>query len=201
MFCTVEDVSALLMLEIDDNDEISACMRAIDEVTEAIKNYCHQEIEQVDDDEITIDGHGGTRIFLPELPVTEVSAVEEDGVLLTAGTDYKLGQYGILYRVNGYWSKGVQNYTITYTHGLETIPDDLKGVCVRAASRIYQAGLRAKSQNGVIGVANMALGDYQVGYASESGGGVSEGVMGVSAARMLLLSEKDILNRYRDKRL
>ena len=48
-----------------------------------------------------------------------------------------------------------------------------------------------------MGVSNMALGDYQVGYASEAGGGVGEGVMGVSAARMLLLSEKDILNRYR----
>jgi len=48
-----------------------------------------------------------------------------------------------------------------------------------------------------VGVANMALGDYQVGYASEAGGGIGEGVMGVSAARMLLLSEKDILNRYR----
>ena len=201
MFCAVEDVSALLMLEINDTDEISACLRAIDEVTEAIKNYCHQVIEQVEDDEITIDGHGGTRIFLPELPVTEVSAVEEDGDLLTENTDYKLGENGVLHRLNGYWKAGVQNYVITYTHGLATIPDDLMGVCVRAASRIYQAGLRAKSQNGIVGIANMALGDYQVGYASEAGGGISEGLMGVSAARMLLLSEKDILNRYRYKRL
>jgi len=31
------------------------------------------------------------------------------------------------------------------------------------------------------------------------GGGIGEGVMGASAARMLLRSEKDILNRYRLK--
>lgn len=201
MFCAVEDVSALLMLEIDDTDEISACTRAIEEATASIQNYCQQVIEYVTDDEITVDGHGGRKIFLPELPVISVGAVEEDGVLLTANTDYQLGQHGILYRLNGYWKAGVQNYTITYTHGLATIPDDLLGVCVRAASRIYQAGLKAKSQAGIIGVANVALGDYQVGYASEAGGGVSEGVMGVSAARMLLLSEKDILNRYRYTRL
>jgi len=36
-----------------------------------------------------------------------------------------------------------------------------------------------------------------VSYASEVGGGVGEGLMGVSGARMLLLSEKDILDRYR----
>ncbi len=201
MFCAVEDVSALLMLEIDDADEVTACTRAIEEATASIQNYCQQVIEYVSNEKITVDGHGGRKIFLPELPVLSVGAVEEDGDLLTVNTDYKLGENGILHRLNGYWQAGVQNYEITYTHGLATIPDDLLGVCVRAASRIYQAGLRAKSQNGIIGVANMALGDYQVGYASEAGGGVSEGVMGVSAARMLLLSEKDILNRYRYKRL
>jgi hypothetical protein len=73
-------------------------------------------------------------------------------------------------------------------------------VCVRAASRGYQAGLRAADSEGVLGVASKALGDFSVSYASEAGGGAGEGVMGASAARMLLLSEKDMLNRYRIKR-
>jgi len=46
-------------------------------------------------------------------------------------------------------------------------------------------------------VAAKSLGDYAVSFASEVGGGVGEGLMGVSGARMLLLSEKDILNKYR----
>jgi len=49
----------------------------------------------------------------------------------------------------------------------------------------------------VPGVASKGLGDYSVSFASEAGGGVGEGLMGVSGARMLLLSEKDILDRYR----
>ena len=201
MFCNVDDVAALLMLEISDSEQVQACTRAIEEATASIQNYCQQVISYESNDSVTVDGHGGRKIFLPELPVISVSAVYEDGDLLTVNVDYKLGENGVLHRLNGYWQAGVQNYRIVYTHGLATIPEDILGVCVRASSRIYQAGLRAKSQNGIIGVSNMALGDYQVGYASDAGGGVGEGVMGVSAARMLLLSEKDILNRYRYKRL
>ena len=197
MFCSVDDVAALLMLEISDPDEVQACIRAIDEATAAIQNYCHQELEYAANDVLTLDCPGGSKIFLPELPVISVSTVVENEVTLTVTTDYKLGQFGILYRVGRSWAAGVQNVVVTYSHGYADIPDDILGVCTRAASRIYQAGLRAKEQNGIVGVANMALGDYQVGYASEAGGGIGEGVMGVSAARMLLLSEKDILNRYR----
>ena len=196
MFCTVDDVSELLQIEISDLASNQSCVRAIEEATEVIKNYCHQEIERVSET-ITIDCAGGTRIHLPELPVTAVTKVVVDGVELTASVDYKLGQHGILYRVNGYWPVGIQIVVITYTHGHLVIPDDIVGVCARSAARVYQAGLRAKENDGVIGVASLTLGDYSVSYGSEFAGGISEGVLGVSAARVLLLSEKDILNRYR----
>ena len=196
MFCTVDDVSELLQIEISDLASNQSCVRAIEEATEVIKNYCHQEIERVSET-ITIDCAGGTRIHLPELPVTAVTKVVVDGVELTASVDYKLGQHGILYRVDGYWTAGIQNVVITYTHGYAVIPEDIVGVCTRSASRVYQAGLRSKEHDGVVGIASLTLGDYSVSYGSEFGGGVSEGVLGVSAARVLLLSEKDILNRYR----
>lgn len=196
MFCTVEDVSSLIQIEISDVDQYQSCTRAIEEATEVIKNWCQQEIEQVSE-ELTIDCAGGAKIFLPELPVTAVTKVVADDVELTASVDYKLGQHGILYRVNGYWPDGIQNVEITYTHGYATIPEDIVGVCARSAARVYQAGLRAKEQGGVMGIASLTLGDYSVSYGAEGGGGVGEGILGVSAARVLLLSEKDILNRYR----
>jgi len=66
-------------------------------------------------------------------------------------------------------------------------------VCTRAAARAYQAGLRSADADGIPGVASKSLGDFSVSFAGEG----AEGVMGASAARMLLLSEKDILDRYR----
>lgn len=197
MFCTVGDVESLLMLDISDVDAVQACTRAIEEATAVIRNYCHQYLALVEDEALTMDFFGGAKIYLPEMPVNNVSDVIENGETLTAGTDYKLGQFGILHRGGGRWKTGVQNIRVTYSHGYSIIPDDIQGVCTRAAARIYQAGLRAKDQNGIMGIASMSLGDYSVGFGSEAGGGVGEGVMGVSAARMLLMSEKDVLNKYR----
>jgi len=197
-FCTVSDVANLLQIEITAADKIASCARAITEATAAIRNYCHQYIELVTDDTITLDCAGGTRLFLPELPVVSVSAVVEDDEGLTEDDDYKLGQYGILHRVNRDWEAGIQIVTITYTHGYATLlPDDIVAVATRAAARAFQAGLKASETDGVPGISAKSLGDYSVSYASEAGGGVGEGVIGASGARMLLLSEKDILDRYR----
>ena len=199
-FCTQTDVEEFLQIEITGADKIASVNRAITEATSAIKNYTHQEIEETEDEEITLDSAGISRkLFLPELPVTEVSAVVEDDEELTAGSDedYQLGQWGILHRVGSAWALGIQIITVTYTHGYETLPGDIVSVCTRAASRNYQAGLRSAEVDGVPGVAGESLGDHSVTYGAEGGGGMSEGVMGASAARMLLLSEKDMLDKYR----
>lgn len=199
-FCTVADVENLLQIEITSAAQIAACERAIDEATEAIRNYCHQHIELVTDDEITLDCAGGTKLFLPELPVVSVAEVIEDDETLTVDDDYKLGQHGILHRVSCDWEAGIQIITVTYTHGYDaydSLPDDIVAVATRAAARVFQVGLRAADTDGVPGISAKSLGDYSVSYASEVGGGVGEGLMGVSGARMLLLSEKDILDRYR----
>lgn len=194
-FATVNDIAAFLQVDITTAEQIAAANRALTEATAAIRNYCRQFLELVEDEEIVLDGHGGTRLFLPQLPVLEVSAVVEDGEALTPATDYKLGQYGILHRVGGYrWPREVQVIAITYSHGYETLPDDIVAVATRAAARAYQSGLRASDEEGVLGVQAKSLGDFSVQYGAES---VTEGSMGASAARMLLLSEKDILNTYR----
>lgn len=199
-FCAIEDVENLLQLQITEDEQIASCLRAIVEATEAIRNYCHQYIEWVEDDEYTFDVDPGCgRLFLPELPVTEVSDVTEDDESLTEGReeDYLVGNFGIIYRMGQNWEPGVQIVTVTYSHGYETIPDDVRAVATRAAARAFQAGLKAEDSDGVPGVVSKSLGDYSVTFGSEA---AAEGVLGASAARMLLLSEKDMLNRYRYKR-
>ena len=198
-FATVEDVESFLQVDIDETLQIIATERALTEASAAIRNYTRQYLEQVDDDVITLDSPGGYRLFLSELPVIDVTKVVEDGVTLTQGDDYKLGQHGILHRIDQKWAAGIQNITITYSHGFGDIPDDIVAICTRAASRAYQAGVRAADSDGLMGVASKSLGDFSVAFASESGGGTGEGIMGASAARMLLLSEKDTLDKYRIK--
>jgi len=196
-FAVVEDIESFLQIDITTAVQIASANRALTEASVAIRNYTRQFLERVDNEVITLDSNGGTRLFLPELPVLEVTEVIEDGETLIEDDDYKLGQHGILHRVDQKWSEGIQNITITYSHGYDVIPDDVVAVCTRAASRAYQAGLRAADSDGVMGVASKSLGDFSVAFAAEAGGGTGEGIMGASAARMLLLSEKDMLNKYR----
>jgi hypothetical protein len=198
-FCTVDDVEELLQVEISDADQVASCERAITAATAAIRNYTRQYIERVVDDEITLDvGAPCWEIVLPEIPVISVSSVVEDDETLTAGRDedYVLAQYGILRRMGQRWDAGPQILVVTYTHGYATIPDDIVDVCTRAAARMFQAGLRAAADDAVPGISGKSLGDFSVNYSSGAGG-VGEGVMGVSASRALLLSEKDTLDYYK----
>jgi hypothetical protein len=194
-FCTVDDVASFLQVSITTAAQIAAAERAVTEAAAAIRNYTNQYLELVEDETIMLDSRGGTRLFLPELPVTEVTEVIEDDETLDVDDDYKLGQWGILHRVGGAkWDKGIQIIEVTYSHGYAILPDDIIAIATRAAARAYQAGLRAESDDAVLGVQSKSLGDFSVAYSNES---VTDGTMGASAARPLLMSEKDILNRYR----
>ena len=196
-FTSVADIAAFLQVDIATDVQIAAAERAVAEATAAIRNYCNQYLELVEDEVIVLDSAGGGRLFLPELPVVGIDEVVEDGTTLTVDDDYKLGQYGILHRIGAKWARGIQIIQVTYDHGYATLPDDIVAIATRAASRAYQSGLRADDDDGVMGVQSKRLGDFGVAYASEQGGGTGEGVMGASAARLLLLSEKDTLNKYR----
>lgn len=194
-FCTIADLEAFLQISIPYDSEAAA--RAIQEATNAIKTYCQQEIEQVAGDEITLDCAGGTKLFLPELPVTAVTEVIEDGETLVVDDDYKLGQYGILHRIGAKWAEGIQIIEITYAHGYAMLPGIVVDVATRAAARAYQAGLRAEEADGVPGVASKSLGDYAVTFGSEQSTGAGEAMLGASAAPMLLRSEQRMLDKYR----
>jgi hypothetical protein len=89
---------------------------------------------------------------------------------------------------------GIQIIEIVYDHGFAVIPDDIISIATRAASRAYQAGLRAEEMSGISGVTALSLGDYSVSFGGE---GAGEGVLGASAAPLLLKSEKERLDKYR----
>ena len=195
-FCAIQDIEAFLQISIP-AEKVGAALRAIEAATEAIRNWCHQQLDLVEDDAVTLDIEVNSyHLFLPEMPVVSVASVVEDGETLVVDDDYKLGQHGVLHRVGRKWEQGVQIVTVTYTHGYETIPADIVDVCARAAARAYQAGLRAEENAAVPGITAKSLGDYSVQFGAESGAS-GEGVLGASAAPMLLRSERDMLARYR----
>jgi hypothetical protein len=196
-FCSVSDVSTFLGTTLLATN--AQVLQAISEASTVIQNYCNQKIEQISADAILLDGAGSAKLFLPELPVTTITSVKVDGVLL-ASTDYALAENGVLWRNFGVWAIGARNVEVTYTHGYAVIPADIKGVCYRSAARLYQAQLKATHQGLVPGLQAVSVGDWSETYEGDKAV-VGESDKGVSAARTLLMSEKDILNYYRYKRL
>lgn len=194
-FCEVADVAEFLQVDIP-SEKAASAQSAIDAATAEIQNYCRQTLSLVENDEISLDvAPGQPQLLMPELPVVAVQAVTEAGRPLQEGTDYVLGQHGMLHRIGRPWAWGIQVVTVTYTHGYATLPGTLVDICKRSAARAYQAGLRAEAQEGVPGVQAESLGDHSVTYGAEGAG--DSMVLGASAAPILLKSEKQALNRYR----
>lgn len=195
-FCAVADLAAFLQIVIPENN--ASAVRAIAAASAAIQGHTRQQLEAVADDVVLLDSVGADRLILPEVPVTAVSAVTEDGALLDPSA-YKWSRAGILYRLFGRWRAGIQIVAVTYSHGYAVTPGDVIDVCVRAAARTYQAGLRAAATDGVAGLQSEQLADHNVGFESAGGAG-REWMLGASAAPMLLRSEQEVLNRYRMSR-
>lgn len=155
--------------------------------TGLIQNETGQTLSAVAGDEIELRGNWTDRLWLPQRPVTAVSAITVDGIAAPAG-DYTWTPDGcvtidcesqIINAGNrrGYWGGPGIIVAVTYSHGFTVIPDDIKGVCLALAARIQSA------PNGGA-VASESLGAYSVTYSREFSG-------------MLTADEKKILKRYR----
>jgi hypothetical protein len=143
-FVDVPTLAQYLETDIDEADPFA--LFALGAATEAIRKYTDQHISYVADDEITLDGSGTDILLLPELPVHEVSSVEKwesDDFTAVDSTDYtfRLNGAGMLVRRSGEWGFGRQGVKVTYTHGYERIPADIRMICTVMAGRAYsQAG-------------------------------------------------------------
>lgn len=112
---------------------------------------------------------------LPERPVVSVeSVVSEDGTALVAGTDYEL----VGDRID---TARTDRLTVTYTHGLDTLPDDLVELVCTVAARM--GGMPAELQ---AGVQQQGAGPFQQTYGWDA----------YKAASGLTEGEKQVLARY-----
>lgn len=119
-------------LELDSIDAVRAEL-LLANASAAIRAEVGQVLSLVTDDEVTVDPDGGL-LLLPEIPVLSVSAVTVDDVALDP-TAWHVRRSGVL-RVTSvlYPTSTVQ---VTYTHGLDPLPDALRGLCLQIAGRLY----------------------------------------------------------------
>lgn len=81
---------------------------------------------------VTLDTQGASRIMLPAAPVRDVSQVQVDGV----DTAYEWSEHGVL-RFDTPLPDRYRALQVTYTHGYDPIPDDVRDVVLEQAAAIY----------------------------------------------------------------
>lgn len=101
---------------VDDN----AKQAALDAVLAAARRYCGWHVSPVvEDAELTVDGPGGDRLFLPTKKIVALTSVVEDDIELTSGTDFVASANvpGMLVRKGACWTREYSGITVTFDHG------------------------------------------------------------------------------------
>ncbi len=123
---TIEELGSFLQQSLADFQ--TEADLALQLSSAAVRSHCRRTFDYVEDDTITLPWR--SRIFLPNPPVLIIGEVTLDDAAIA----YDLDGSG------GMWIDGSAGATvaITYTHGFATIPDDVRLVVLRLASRIFK---------------------------------------------------------------
>lgn len=109
---------------------------------------------------VTLNGTGTRYLLLPNTRVTAISSAEIDDDALTV-SDVDVFDIGQLYYASG-WTSGLNNITITYTHGHATVPRDIKrAALIVAVDELVNADVlsRATSQTDQLGTFRLSIPD------------------------------------------
>lgn len=133
----------------------------LDIATATIRARTAQTLSRVTGHQVVLAGTAETSAVLPERPVVSVAEVSWDGDVLDEGT-WEYDGYGSISRYGGWRGQPI---TVTYTHGFDPIPDDLKGLCLVMVQRAL---------DNPTGIASESIGSYSVSYGRQSGVYIAE---------------------------
>ncbi len=162
-FATIADLQTYNRADID-AAAFGAAEAALEAATAQIQAYTGQTLFLVEGDTISAVPRSG-RIFLPQLPVVEVTSVLDDEG--DAVSDWELFPAGVLHL-----STATSLMTVTYSHGYATIPHGVRAACVQLAAGLFG------QESGV--VRSESIGSYSVTY--------EVGTVAASAAWQALVS-------------
>jgi hypothetical protein len=136
------DLQDFLQQPVDAN---SAAL-VLDMATGVVQAYTRQHLEYVQDDNVTLIPSEG-RIVLPERPVinvTSVAGLPSGGWTLVRDTLLPGPVYSYMWELddiitgNVTWTPmSMPTIAVTYSHGFQQIPNDLRGLCLSVAARLY----------------------------------------------------------------
>lgn len=129
---------------------------ALNSVSARFRGEVRHPVSLVADEEIWLDGHGGTVLALPAAPVVAVTLVEMLGIPVT---DYTWSRQGMLRRENR-WPDELDAVRVVYTHGYDPIPDEIAEAVITEAR--YMLTVEP-------GLSSMTVGGESVAFVSPTG--------------------------------
>jgi hypothetical protein len=166
-FGTTDGYQEMLGVTLAD-DQAAQVAQQIQAAAQYVQRVTGQELVVNEDEEVTFDGPGTRVLFLPQLPVTDVSAVSvvENGgtTALVEGTDYEWSaRRGAIRRLGAHWPRAYQSVIVTYSHGYETLPLDVQRL-------IYSLAARGVGTPDGQAVTQEQIGQYSATYEGMRGG-------------------------------
>lgn len=165
---SVADLNDFSQLALDPTDTSAAFLLKV--ASGMVRRYLEQDITWVADDVEYADPLNGHVVLLRQLPVASVSFVEtttDGGVTWTTvdPANYSVSRRQGLVSAKPWtgvqWGSDPESWRVTYTHGYELVPDEIKGVCCSIAARFYSTPA---------GIDMERTGQRQVKYSLESAG-------------------------------
>lgn len=137
---SVDDLNNFSQLAIDPNDTAAFLLKV---ASGMVRRYLQQDVTATVGDVEYCDPIAGG-VLLSQLPVSAVTRVETslDGVTWTVADP---ASYVVSRRLGivsarawtGLWPTDPESWRVTYSHGYDDIPDEIKGVVCSVAARLY----------------------------------------------------------------
>jgi len=121
-------------------------------ISGAIRGYCGWSISREVVEEEEFDTWGTLLFNLPTLLLVSVELLTLEDVDLVENTDYMWSKRGSIRRMGClWWPFKYRCLVASYTHGYETVPPEIKALCVSVSKRldIATAGVLQKSVGGI----------------------------------------------------
>ncbi|MFJ4166292.1 hypothetical protein ACIPY5_12110 [Microbacterium sp. NPDC089698] len=158
---TVGDLAAFLQEQIPPDDPSALLYLRL--ASGQVRDYLGQHLTKVDDDAVELDPYESRVVFLPELPIVSVSQVEtlSDGVWTVRDpAEYTVSKRtGRIRVLTGGWPCSDGSWRVTYTHGLDVIPDGIVSVVLSVAGDGYSTP---------VGVDNERIGQRSIKYTARA---------------------------------
>jgi hypothetical protein len=145
---TAEEVEGYCQIQSPEHDVVVELL--INGVSQQFSTYAGRAFISTVYTALALDGNGKSDFYLPNWPITTLTSVTEDSVLLTLNTDFYVDMTrGLLskgkynwpwYDYQAKWTTKQQAVVVTYTAGytLALLPADLKLAALKEIARQYQ---------------------------------------------------------------